>query len=151
MRTVCSLHLLSALQFVIVNRVSYFIDLTLNVFLVFFLACFLWSFLSFCMLAFVGFLSLSRDVIFMLSVFFQATRDSHGTLHSSLGLVCMHSAATFKCTEMKFSYSSFGVPTIHTKSKNRYNLAIVKNILTDLVYLSKTMGYLMHINPLWVI
>ena len=56
----------------------------------------LWAFLSFCTLAFVGFLLLSQDAFFMLSHFSQTDIDSHGTLHYALGLVGMHSVAAFK-------------------------------------------------------
>ena len=65
--------------------------------------------LNFCVLAFVGFLLLSKDAIFMLSRFFRATRDSHGTLHLALGLAGMHSAVASMWVLTKFSYSSFGV------------------------------------------
>ena len=54
----------------IVFRVSDFIDLTLNVFELFFLLCssIILAFLSFCKLAFVKFL-LSKDAIFSCLVF----------------------------------------------------------------------------------
>ena len=77
----CSQGTLSSAQFIyclpcylwlpIFYQVSYFIDLALNVFLFFFLVCVssLWAFLRFCILAFVGFLILSRNAIFMLSYF----------------------------------------------------------------------------------
>ena len=71
---------------------------------VFFLVSSLWAFLSFYMLAFVGFLLLCKDAIFMSSRFFQTTSDSHGTLHLALGLVGMHSAAAFMWTVTYFSF-----------------------------------------------
>ena len=59
--------------------VANFIDLVLNRFL-FFLICIssLWAFLKFWSLAFVGFLLLNKDAIFMLSHFFITTSDSLG-------------------------------------------------------------------------
>ena len=56
----------------------------------FFLVC-----VSF-LLAFVGFLLLSKDAIFLSLFFFSfclTTSDSYRTLHLTLGLVGMHSAA----------------------------------------------------------
>ena len=52
--------------------ISDFIDLTLNLCLLLFLVWFssFWDFLSFCPLAFVSFLSFSKDPIFMFSCFF---------------------------------------------------------------------------------
>ena len=58
----------------------------------------LWVFLRFCTLAFVGFLLLNEDTIFMLSCFFP-----------DFGLVGMHSADGCKWAVTKFSCSSSGV------------------------------------------
>ena len=51
-------------------------------------------FLSFFALAFVAFLLLHKDAIFMLSHFFLTIGVSHEILHLALGLIDMHSAAT---------------------------------------------------------
>ena len=58
-------------------------------------------------LAFVGFLLLRMDGIFMLSRFFP--NDSRGTLYLPLGLVGMQSVTVFLWAVMIFLYSSFGV------------------------------------------
>ena len=73
-------------------RISYIIDLILNVFS-FFFVCFsyLWAFISFCALAFVGFQFLSKDAFFMLSFF---PSNFHGILDLAGGFVVMNSAAT---------------------------------------------------------
>ena len=68
------------LWFCIFNWVSYFIDLTLNVFFYSFwyvLVNSLFPFLSFCTLAFVGFLLLHKDTVFSLSCFFFTASVSH--------------------------------------------------------------------------
>ena len=84
--------------------VSYFIDLTLNVFFLFFLVCVssLCVSLTFGALAFVWFLLLHKDSIFTLYRFSLTTRDSHGTLNLTLGLVRMNSAAASMWALKKF-------------------------------------------------
>ena len=77
-------------------RVSYFIDLTLNVFLLFLV------FVS--SLCWVSFITQGYyfHVIFFL-FFFLTTCDSHGTQHLAFGLVVMHSAAAILWALMKYS------------------------------------------------
>ena len=67
------------------------------------------TFLSFCELAFVGFLLLSKGVFFYIILFFLTATDFNGTLHLALGLVGMHSTAASLWAVTKFSYSSYGV------------------------------------------
>ena len=76
---------------------SSFIDLTLNVFLLFFLVCVtsLCALLSFCVWTFEGFLLLHKDIIFMSFDFFLISSDFHRTLHLALGLIGMHFAAAY--------------------------------------------------------
>ena len=70
-----------------------FHDLSLNVFVLFFLECVgssIKAFLSFCALAFVRFLFYSKDAFFIYLIFL-AISDSHETLHVALGLFGMPS------------------------------------------------------------
>ena len=55
------------------------------------------------MLAFVGFLLLSKDAIFILSHFFLTTSTLHRTLHLALDLIIMLSVAASICAVTKFS------------------------------------------------
>ena len=86
-----------------------FIDLVLNVFWLFFLVCVssLRNFLCFLTLTFIGFVSSSKEVFFMLSYFFLTAINSHKTLHLALGLFHMHFAAGSMWAVKKFSYTSF--------------------------------------------
>ena len=94
----CSLHLLPAMLFMIVYLLLsfwfYWFDVEC-IQVVLFVMCSLWTFLSFWALAFVGFLFLSRDAIFMLSCFFLTAIDSHWTLHSVLCLGCTFLLLTY--------------------------------------------------------
>ena len=65
------------------------------------------AFLSFCVLSFVGFILLSKDVFFKVLSFFSTTCDSYGILYLGFGLVDIATASISAVT--KFSYSSFGV------------------------------------------
>ena len=108
------LHLLSAMLFEIayflLSILFYWSDLEYILFVLFFVCVSsLRTFLSFCALAFVGFLLLHKDTVFMLSRFFLTTSISYRTLCLALGLVGMYSAATSIWELTKFSYSSFGI------------------------------------------
>ena len=64
----------------------------------------LWAFLSFCTLAFVGFLLLHKDAFFMLSHFFLINSDSLRISHLPLGLVDTLSTDASMWAAMKFPY-----------------------------------------------
>ena len=74
-----------------------------------------WAFLTFCALAFVGFLLLIKNAFLTYLVFLQTTSDSRGTPHLTLGLIGIHAATAAAAfagpmwAEIKFLYSSFGV------------------------------------------
>ena len=100
----------------------------------------LFVFLSFCALAFVGFLLLYKDTIFTLSHFFLTTSVSHETLCLTLDLFGVHSAAaaaTSKWALTKFFYSLIGicVPDI---SRRVSNLLLTVTIYLLLVSLLRT-------------
>ena len=82
--SISSLHVLSAMLFMIVYLLLilsfYWSDLEC-IFL--FCISFLYTLLSFCMLAFVGFLLLHKNTVFMLSHFFLTSSISNGTLFGS--------------------------------------------------------------------
>ena len=92
----CLLHLLSATLIMIIYfyRVSYFIDLTLDVLQLFFGILVISGFL--CTLVFVGFLLLSKDAFLMLSHCSLTAINSKRTLHLASDLVGMYLVAASK-------------------------------------------------------
>ena len=73
----CTFHLLSAMIFMIVYLLPSFLSYWFDFECLLFAMCSLWAFLCFCTFAFVGFLLVTKDAIFMLSCFFLITSDSH--------------------------------------------------------------------------
>ena len=121
----------------ILYRVSYLIDLTLNVYYYFFLVCVSKSsfwFLNFCPLALVGFLLLYRILFFTWFRFSRLTSVSQETLWLVFGLVVMYTAAASMWTLTKFSYSSLeiGSSDISWCLSNWFLTAIVYLLLMSL-------------------
>ena len=89
--------------------------------------------LSFCALAFVGFLLLSMDTFFLISRFSLTVIGSHGNVHLFLGLVSMHSVDDSIWTVIKFSYLSFGV-CLRDVSRRASNLFLRINYVNCLYH-----------------